>query len=271
MNQNKEYIFNFVEGEMLLIDKPLEWTSFDVVKSLRIFLKKTYNLKKLKVGHAGTLDPLATGLLILCTGKMTKQIDSFQGMDKVYIGQMTLGATTASFDKETKADQLFPIDKHHIDDLNQASLKFKGEIEQVPPVYSAIKVDGKRAYKSARKDKDVKMKSRKVTVHEFDLLNFTPPHLNFSVKCSKGTYIRSIILAITLGGFVWGLTGMFIAVPFVAALRVLGDNIDELAPLGYLLGKGGTEEHSVNVARYARFFKLSEIRARKTLRRMRKK
>ncbi len=193
MNQNKEYIFNFVDGEMLLIDKPLEWTSFDVVKSLRIFLKKTYNLKKLKVGHAGTLDPLATGLLILCTGKMTKQIDSFQGMGKVYIGQMTLGATTASFDKETKADQLFPIDKLHIDDLNQASLKFKGEIEQVPPVYSAIKVDGKRAYKSARKDKDVKMKSRKVTVHEFDLLNFTPPHLNFSVKCSKGTYIRSLV------------------------------------------------------------------------------
>jgi len=193
MNRDKEYIFNFVEGEMLLIDKPLEWTSFDVVKSLRIFLKKTYNLKKLKVGHAGTLDPLATGLLILCTGKMTKQIDNFQGMDKVYVGQMTLGATTPSFDKETKADQVFSIDKLHIDDLNQASLKFKGEIEQVPPVYSAIKVDGKRAYKSARKDKDVKMKSRKVTVHEFDLLNFTPPHLDFSVKCSKGTYIRSLV------------------------------------------------------------------------------
>lgn len=193
MTHLREHIFNFVEGEMLLIDKPLEWTSFDVVKSLRVFLKKTYNLKKIKVGHAGTLDPLATGLLILCTGKMTKQIDKFQGMDKVYVGQMTLGATTPSFDKETKPDQIFPIDQLHTDDLMQASLKFKGEIEQVPPVYSAIKVEGKRAYKSARKEQDVKMKSRKVTVHHFDLLNFTPPHLDFSVKCSKGTYIRSLV------------------------------------------------------------------------------
>ncbi len=193
MTHLKEHIYNFVEGEMLLIDKPLDWTSFDVVKSLRIFLKKTYNLKKIKVGHAGTLDPLATGLLILCTGKMTKQIDKFQGMDKVYVGQMTLGVTTPSFDKETKPDQFFPIDQLYHDDLMQASLKFKGEIEQVPPVYSAIKIEGKRAYKSARKDQDVKMKSRKVTVHHFDLLNFTPPHLDFSVKCSKGTYIRSLV------------------------------------------------------------------------------
>ena len=193
MSRVKEHIFNFEEGEMLLIDKPLEWTSFDVVKSLRIFLKKTYNLKKLKVGHAGTLDPLASGLLILCTGRMTKQIDEFQGMDKVYIGQMTLGATTPSFDKETETDQSFPIANIHTDDLKQASLKFKGEIEQIPPIYSAIKIEGKRAYKSARKDQDVKMKSRKVTIYEFDLLNFTPPFLDFSVKCSKGTYIRSLV------------------------------------------------------------------------------
>ena len=193
MTKDKEHIFNFEEGEMLLIDKPLNWTSFDVVKSLRIFLKKTYNLKKLKVGHAGTLDPLATGLLILCTGKMTKQIDGFQGMDKVYVGQMTLGATTPSFDKETEPDEIFSVDHLDHDNLKQVSLKFKGEIEQIPPVYSAIKVEGKRAYKSARKDKDVKMKSRKVTIHEFDLLNFTPPYLDFSVKCSKGTYIRSLV------------------------------------------------------------------------------
>jgi tRNA pseudouridine55 synthase len=193
MTQVEEHIFNFAEGELLLIDKPLEWTSFDVVKSLRIFIKKTYNLKKLKVGHAGTLDPLASGLLILCTGRMTKQIDEFQGMDKVYVGQITMGATTASFDKETKVDEVFPIDNISIDDLKQASLKFRGEIEQVPPIYSAIKIEGKRAYKSARKDQDVQMKSRKVTIHEFDLLNFTPPHLDFSVKCSKGTYIRSLV------------------------------------------------------------------------------
>jgi len=193
MTQVDEHIFNFAEGELLLIDKPLEWTSFDVVKSLRIFIKKTYNLKKLKVGHAGTLDPLASGLLILCTGRMTKQIDEFQGMDKVYVGQITMGATTASFDKETKVDEVFPIDDISIDDLKQASLKFRGEIEQVPPIYSAIKIEGKRAYKSARKDQDVQMKSRKVTIHEFDLLNFTPPYLDFSVKCSKGTYIRSLV------------------------------------------------------------------------------
>ena len=193
MTQDKEHIYNFAEGEMLLIDKPLEWTSFDVVKSLRIFIKKTFNLKKIKVGHAGTLDPLATGLLILCTGRMTKQIDEFQGMDKVYVGQMTLGATTPSFDKETEAEQFFPIEQLHTDDLKRASLNFKGEIEQVPPIYSAIKVEGKRAYKAARKDQDVKMKSRKVTIHEFDLLNFTPPYLDFSVKCSKGTYIRSLV------------------------------------------------------------------------------
>lgn len=192
MIETTEHNFNFVDGEMLLIDKPLTWTSFDVVKSLRVFIKKTYKLKKVKVGHAGTLDPQASGLLILCTGKLTKRIDEFQGMDKVYIGQMTLGATTPSYDKETEPDQFFPIDNIQRVDLEKASLKFKGEIEQVPPVYSAIKIAGKRAFKYARKNQEVQINARKVTIHHFDLLNFIPPYLEFSVKCSKGTYIRSL-------------------------------------------------------------------------------
>jgi tRNA pseudouridine55 synthase len=193
MTRPEAHIFNFVEGEMLLIDKPFEWTSFDVVKHLRAFIKRTYNLKKFKIGHAGTLDPLATGLLILCTGKMTKRIDEYQGMDKVYVGQMTLGATTPSYDKETEPDHFFPVDHLQPDDLKNACLKFTGEIEQVPPVYSAIKIKGKRAYKYARKEQDVKIKARKVHIYEFELLNFTPPLLDFSVKCSKGTYIRSLV------------------------------------------------------------------------------
>lgn len=193
MTSPKAHIFNFVEGEVLFIDKPLEWTSFDVVNFLRTFIKRTYNLKKLKVGHAGTLDPLATGLLILCTGKMTKRINEFQGMDKVYVGQMTLGASTPSFDKETEPEQFFPIDHLQTDDLKQAGLQFQGEIEQIPPVFSAVKIKGKRAFEYARKDQDVEIKLRKVTIHHFDLLNFTPPHLDFSVECSKGTYIRSLV------------------------------------------------------------------------------
>ncbi|MCF6169666.1 MAG: tRNA pseudouridine(55) synthase TruB [Bacteroidales bacterium] len=193
MRPSKAHIFNFAEGEVLLIDKPLEWTSFDVVNHLRAFIKRTYNLKKLKVGHAGTLDPLATGLLILCTGKMTKRINEFQGMDKVYIGQMTLGASTPSFDKETEPDRFFPVDHLCVDELAQAGLRFCGEIEQTPPVYSAVKIEGKRAFEYARKAQDVELKARKVTIHQFELLNFTPPHLDFSVKCSKGTYIRSLV------------------------------------------------------------------------------
>jgi tRNA pseudouridine55 synthase len=193
MTQLKEHIFSFAEGEMILIDKPLGWTSFDVVKNLRAFIKRTYNLKKFKIGHAGTLDPLASGLLILCTGKMTKQIDAYQGLDKVYVGQMTLGATTPSFDKETEPDQFFPVEDIQSVDLNETASKLSGEIEQIPPVYSAIKINGKRAYRYARKDQDVKIKPRKVWIHEFNLINFSPPYLDFSVKCSKGTYIRSLV------------------------------------------------------------------------------
>jgi len=184
--------FNFIEGELLLIDKPLEWTSFDVVNYIRSFLRKTYDLKKLKVGHAGTLDPLATGLLIICTGKMTKRIDEYQGMDKVYVGQMKLGATTPSFDKETEEDNHFDISGLGEEELINATEKFLGEIDQVPPLYSAIKIDGKRAYEHARKKEKKEIKARQVTIHEFKLLNIALPLIDFYVKSSKGTYIRSL-------------------------------------------------------------------------------
>jgi len=185
--------FDFVQGEVLLVDKPLEWTSFDVVNFIRSFLRKKYNLKKLKVGHAGTLDPLATGLLIICTGKMTKQIDTFQGMDKVYVGQMKLGATTPSFDKETEEDHQFTIDDISEKNLFETTKKFLGEIDQIPPLYSAVKIDGKRAYEHARKKEYREIKARKVIIHEFNLLNIDLPLIDFYVKSSKGTYIRSLV------------------------------------------------------------------------------
>ncbi len=185
--------FNFWDGEILLVDKPLGWTSFDVVNSLRYFICKTYKIKKLKVGHAGTLDPMATGLLIICTGKMTKQIDRFQGMDKVYVGQMCLGATTPSYDKETEPDRQFDISKLDINILKEKSRLFLGDIDQIPPLYSAIKIKGERAYNLARKKEDVKLKSRRVTIHQFDIVNYNPPDAGFYVRCSKGTYIRSLV------------------------------------------------------------------------------
>lgn len=185
--------FDFVQGEVLLIDKPLNWTSFDVVNYLRSLIRKVYDLDKLKVGHAGTLDPLATGLLIICTGKKTKEIDAYQGMDKVYVGSMKMGATTPSFDNETEPDRFFDIGPLTEEDLFQAEKKFIGEIEQVPPIYSAVKVKGKRAFDYARKDKEVKLKSRRVTINDFKLLNVHLPDIDFAVDCSKGTYIRSLV------------------------------------------------------------------------------
>lgn len=187
------YGSDFEEGKLLLIDKPLEWTSFDVVNFIRSFLKKMFNIKKLKVGHAGTLDPLASGLLIICTGKMTKQIDNYQGMDKVYTGSMYFGATTPSYDRETEIDNKFDISGIKEEDLFSTAESLTGEIEQTPPAYSAIKVDGKRAFDLARKNKDVKLKSRMVSVHQFELLHIDLPHISFMVECSKGTYIRSLV------------------------------------------------------------------------------
>ena len=188
-----EKTFNFLEGEVLLIDKPIGWTSFDVVNSIRYTIKRTLNIKKIKVGHAGTLDPLATGLLIICTGKFTKQIDSFQGLNKVYIGSMFVGATTPSFDRETEVNHTFDTKNISEEILLDTTKQFTGEIEQTPPVYSAVKIDGKRAFEYARKNNEVKIKSRKVTIYNFNLLNFDLPEIDFMVNCSKGTYIRSLV------------------------------------------------------------------------------
>jgi tRNA pseudouridine55 synthase len=182
---------NFETGEVLLVNKPLRWTSFDVVNKLRYALKKKLG-NKIKVGHAGTLDPLATGLLIICTGKMTKQIDEFTGMDKEYTGSFYIGGTTATYDSELEMNATFPTEHISEDLLRTTAQTFIGEIEQMPPVYSAIKIDGQAAYVAARKGEDVIMKSRKVTIKEFELTQIEMPFVHFRVVCSKGTYIRSL-------------------------------------------------------------------------------
>ena len=183
---------DFLNGQILLIDKPLHWTSFQVVNKLRWEIKRAFNIKKIKVGHAGTLDPLATGLLVICTGKMTKQIDTFQGQIKEYTGTIVLGSTTPSYDLETEIDQTFPT-SHLTEDLIKATtLQFVGDIEQFPPVFSAIKKDGKRLYEFARAGETVDIKSRNVSISEFEITKIDEVKVDFRVVCSKGTYIRSL-------------------------------------------------------------------------------
>lgn len=186
--QKKDKNFAFAEGELLLVDKPVSWTSFDVVGKLRNTMKPL----KLKVGHAGTLDPLATGLLIVCTGKLTKQIDSFQAEDKEYTGVITLGATTPSYDLETEIDQTFDISYITEDHILATAKSFEGEIEQYPPAHSALKINGERVYEKARRGEEVELKARKVTINSFDIEKIEMPNVYFRIKCSKGTYIRSI-------------------------------------------------------------------------------
>lgn len=186
-NQSKSRGFDFQGGEMLLVDKPLEWTSFDVVKKLRGLTKVK------KVGHAGTLDPLATGLLIVCTGKMTKQIERFQGMEKAYEGTLVLGKTTPSIDLETDFDSDHSTDHITLEQLEKARQNFLGMINQIPPQHSAVKVDGKRVYKSARKGKPVEIKARQVQIDVFNFTEINLPTIHFEVVCSKGTYIRSLV------------------------------------------------------------------------------
>lgn len=183
---------NFIEGEILLVHKPLNWTSFQVVNKLRYHLRKKTGVKSIKVGHAGTLDPLADGLLLICTGKKTKTIDQLMGLEKVYTGTITLGATTPSYDLETAIDQTFDISQIKPDAIYQAAMQLKGEQDQYPPIFSAKKVDGKRAYDLARKGELVELKPKRVTVHQFEITHINLPHINFSVSCSKGTYIRSL-------------------------------------------------------------------------------
>lgn len=184
--------WHFEEGEVILINKPLRWTSFDIINRFRFFLKKQLGIKKIKVGHAGTLDPLADGLLIVCTGKFTKRIDEFQGREKEYTGTFRLGATTPSFDLEHEIDQIY--ETGHITEamIFEAAEKFTGDIQQVPPVYSAVKIGGKRAYKFARKDQDPELASRLVNIREFEITRIEMPEVDFRISCSKGTYIRSL-------------------------------------------------------------------------------
>ena len=184
---------DFLQGQVLLIDKPLTWSSFQAVNKLKYVLKRKYNLpKKFKIGHAGTLDPLATGLLIVCTGKFTKMIPDIQGQAKEYTGTIVLGATTPSYDRETEVDATFPTE-HITAELIEATLQqFLGEIDQKPPVFSAIKKDGKRLYEHAREGSEVEIEARKTTIYEFEITRKALPEIDFRVKCSKGTYIRSL-------------------------------------------------------------------------------
>ena len=182
----------FVEGKLLLIDKPFEWTSFQLVNKVRWAIRKTYGIKKIKVGHAGTLDPLATGLMLICTGKMTKQIDQFMEMDKSYSGTFRLGATTPSYDLETAVSNLKPFDHVTSTLLEQTRDAFLGKIQQKPPLHSAIKKDGKRLYTIARAGKTTEIPTRDVEITSFELTHFNLPDVSFLVSCSKGTYIRSL-------------------------------------------------------------------------------
>lgn len=186
-------MFHFEEGEVFLVDKPLDWTSFDVVNLVRSVIKRFHGIRKLKVGHAGTLDPLATGLLIICTGRMTKQIDNFQAQEKVYTGTMLLGQTTPTFDMESEADAFYSTDDITIEMMEDARKSFIGDIMQRPPKFSAIKINGKRAFDYARSDEEVALKERLVHIDDFKLDYTNFPKIEFEVKCSKGTYIRSLV------------------------------------------------------------------------------
>ena len=183
---------NFVSGEILVIDKPLGWTSFDAVKRIRGAIQRRLGLKKFKVGHAGTLDPLATGVLLICTGRATRQIETLQNGNKEYVATIRLGATTPSFDLETEIDRTFPTSHITREKILEVLKSFVGEIMQVPPVFSAVKVDGKRAYKFARKGKEVELKPKPLQISEIEMLSFDGDVLKIRVVCSKGTYIRAL-------------------------------------------------------------------------------
>ncbi|WP_010182088.1 tRNA pseudouridine(55) synthase TruB [Aquimarina agarilytica] len=183
---------DYQNGQTLLIDKPLEWSSFQVVNKLRWLIRKQFDIKKIKVGHAGTLDPLATGLLLICTGKFTKTINELQGQIKEYTGTITLGTTTPSYDLETEFDAKYPT--HHLTEevIHEATKQFLGKIEQYPPVFSALKKDGKRLYEYARNNEEVKISPRIIEINEFEITAINGLNVEFRVVCSKGTYIRSL-------------------------------------------------------------------------------
>jgi len=182
----------YKEGKVLLIDKPLNWTSFQVVNKVRWLIKQQFSIKKIKVGHAGTLDPLATGLLILCTGKFTKKIETYQAQVKEYTGTITLGATTPSYDLESEIDQKFDISEISEEDILKNTQQFLGEIQQQPPIFSALKKNGKRLYEYAREGSKIEIPSRAVTIKEFEITKIELPCIEFRIVCGKGTYIRSL-------------------------------------------------------------------------------
>jgi len=181
-----------LEGQLILIDKPLNWSSFQAVNAVKWAIRKRFQLKKIKVGHAGTLDPLASGLLLICAGKFTKRIHEFQGMPKEYEGTITLGSSTPSYDLETEVDNVYPTDHITHELIHKTKALFLGKIAQKPPVFSALKKDGKRMYEYEREGKELEIKARFVEVLEFEILEINLPVLRFRIRCSKGTYIRSI-------------------------------------------------------------------------------
>jgi tRNA pseudouridine55 synthase len=184
--------YDFQKGSTLLVDKPKGWTSFDVVNKLRYKIRHQLGVKKIKVGHAGTLDPMATGLLIICTGKFTKKLHEYQGLPKEYTGTLKLGATTPSYDMETEETEHFPTEHINLELLEKAKEQFLGDIEQIPPMFSAIKVDGQPLYKKARKGLVVEVEPRPVHIYELEFTRFELPEIDFRIQCSKGTYIRSL-------------------------------------------------------------------------------
>lgn len=201
--------YDFQKGEILLFDKELDWTSFDLVRKLRNFLCRETGIKKLKIGHAGTLDPKATGLMIICTGKETKNIDLLQAKEKEYVATIKLGATTPSYDLETPENEIFPTDNLTLEFVTEKLKNFIGEIDQVPPLFSAVKVEGKRAYEHARKGNNVVLQPKKITISELEILNFSKDEIVLRIVCSKGTYIRALArdlgVALKSGAYLVGL------------------------------------------------------------------
>ena len=183
---------DYKNGQVLLIDKPLEWTSFQAVNKIRWHIRQRFDIKKIKVGHAGTLDPLATGLLIICTGKQTKSINEYQGQIKEYTGTFTIGSTTPSYDLESEINEKFPTEHITNELIHNTTTQFTGVIQQRPPIFSALKKDGKRLYELARKGETVDIPTREITINEFEITNVNGNNLDFRVVCSKGTYIRSL-------------------------------------------------------------------------------
>lgn len=183
---------NFIEGEILVFNKPFTWSSFALVHRVRAMICRKLKVKKLKVGHAGTLDPLATGVMIICTGKATKRIEEFQYQTKEYIATLLVGATTPSFDLETKIDNVYPTEHIKKETVQQVLAQFVGSIRQVPPVFSAVKVDGKRAYEYARSGEEVEIKAKELVIDEIELIDYSLPKITIRVVCSKGTYIRAL-------------------------------------------------------------------------------